>query len=81
MLQRDLLMEATERACSIVAGDEDVEVYAESHKEELSKAGIDMATENGRKTVRNVIVWDKTRSLIVGAVQVKEPTVAEQEVR
>jgi trigger factor len=81
MLQRDLLMEATERACSIVAGDEDVEVYADSHKEELAKAGIDMATESGRKTVRNVIVWDKTRSLIAGAVQVKEPSAAEQEVQ
>jgi trigger factor len=81
MLQRDLLMEATERACSIVVGNEDVEVYAESHREELSKAGVDTATESGRKTVRNVIAWDKTRSLIVGAVQVKEPSVAEQEVR
>ncbi|MCX6096927.1 MAG: trigger factor [Caldiserica bacterium] len=79
LLQRDLLMEATERACSIVAGDEDIQTYAESHKEELSKAGIDASTEKGHKTIRNVIVWEKTRSLIVGAVQLMEPSGAKQE--
>ncbi|MHB8106566.1 MAG: trigger factor [Candidatus Cryosericum sp.] len=79
LLQRDLLMEATERACSVVAGDADIDAYVESHKEELAKAGIDTKTENGRKTIRNVIVWENTRNLIVGAVQLKEPPKAEQE--
>jgi trigger factor len=79
LLQRDLLMEATERACGIVAGDVDIETYVESHKEELAKAGIDTATENGHKTIRNIIVWENTRSLIVGAVQLKESPKAEQE--
>ena len=79
LLQRDLLMEATERACGIVAGDADIEAYVELHREELAKANIDTTTESGRKTVRNVIVWDNTRSLIVGAVQLKEPSVARQE--
>ncbi|HWQ21182.1 MAG TPA: trigger factor [Clostridia bacterium] len=69
LLRRDLLMEATERACSIVAGDADIDAYSESHKEELAKANVDTTTEDGRKTVRNVIVWDNTRSLIVSAVQ------------
>jgi trigger factor len=81
LLQRDLLMEATERACSIVAGDADIEEYVDSHKEELDKAGIDATTENGRKTIRNVIVWENTRSLIAGAVQLKEPSEAKQEVQ
>jgi len=81
MLQRDLLMEATERACGIVAGDGDIEAYMESHKEELAKAGIDTTTENGRRTIRNVIVWENTRSLIVGTVQLKEPSEAKQEVQ
>jgi len=81
LLQRDLLMEATERACGIVAGDADIEAYVESHKEELAKAGIDTTTENGRKTLRNVIVWENTRSLIAGAVQLKEPSEARQEVQ
>jgi trigger factor len=81
MLQRDLLMEATERACGIVAGDGDIEAYVESHKEELAKAGIDTTTENGRRTIRNVIVWENTRSLIVGTVQLKEPSEAKQEVQ
>ncbi len=79
LLQRDLLMEATERTCSIVAGDEDVQTYAESHKEELSKAGVDASTDKGHKTIRNVIVWEKTRSLIVDAVQLMEPSGAKQE--
>ncbi len=79
LLQRDLLMEATERACGIVASEADIDTYAELHKEELAKASIDTTTENGRKTIRNVIVWDNTRSLIVGAVHVKEPSVAKQE--
>jgi len=74
-------MEATERACSIVAGDTDIEAYVDSHKEELDKAGIDVTTENGRKTIRNVIVWENTRSLITGAVQLKEPSEAKQEVQ
>jgi len=81
LLQRDLLMEATERACGIVAGDADIEAYVESHKEELAKAGIDTTTESGRKTIRNVIVWENTRSLIAGAVQLKEPSEAKQEVQ
>jgi len=81
LLQRDLLMEATERACGIVAGDADIEAYVESHKEELDKAGIDTTTESGRKTIRNVIVWENTRSLIAGAVQLKEPSEAKQEVQ
>ena len=81
LLQRDLLMEATERACGIVAGDGDIEAYVESHKEELAKAGIDTTTENGRKTLRNVIVWENTRSLIAGAVQLKELSEARQEVQ
>ena len=81
LLQRYLLMEATERACSIVAGNADIEAYAESHKEELAKAGIDTTTENGRKTIRNVIVWENTRSLIAGAVQLKEPSEVKQEVQ
>ena len=81
LLQRDLLMEATERACGIVAGDADIEAYVESHKEELVKAGIDTTTESGRKTIRNVIVWENTRSLIAGAVQLKEPSEAKQEVQ
>ncbi|MCX6085733.1 MAG: trigger factor [Caldiserica bacterium] len=80
LLQRDLLVEATERACSIVAADEDIQTYAESHKEELSKAGIDASTEKGHKTIRNVIVWEKTRSLIIDAVQVMQPSGAKQEV-
>jgi trigger factor len=79
LLQRDLLMEATERTCGIVAGDADIEAYVESHKEELAKADIDTTIEKGRKTVRNVIVWENTRSLIVGAVQLKESPKAEQE--
>ena len=79
LLQRDLLMEATERACGIVAVDADIEAYVESHKEELAKADIDTTIEKGRKTVRNVIVWENTRSLIVGAVQLKESPKAEQE--
>jgi hypothetical protein len=53
----------------------------DSHKEELDKAGIDATTENGRKTIRNVIVWENTRSLIAGAVQLKEPSEAKQEVQ
>jgi len=81
LLQRDLLMEATERACGIVAGDADIEAYVESHKEELAKAGIDTTTESGRKTIRNVIIWENTRSLIAGAVQLKEPSEAKQEVQ
>ena len=81
LLQRDLLMEATERACGIVAGDADIEAYVESHKEELAKAGIDTTTENGRKTIRNVIVWESTRSLIAGAVQLKELSEVKQEVQ
>ena len=79
LLQRELLMEATDRACSIVAGDADIEAYVELHREELAKANIDTTTEKGRKTVRDVIVWDNTRSLIVDAVQLKEPSVAKQE--
>lgn len=81
LLRRDLLMEATERACSIVAGDADVETYVKSHRDELDKAGIDAATEKGRKTIQNVIVWEKTRNLIVDAVQMKEPSEAKQEVQ
>lgn len=81
LLQRDLLMEATERACGIVAGDADVEAYVESHKEELGKAGIDASTENGRKTIRNVVVWENTRNLIIGAVRLKEPSGVKQEVQ
>jgi trigger factor len=79
LLQRDLLMEATERTCGIVAGDADIEAYEKSHEEELAKAGIDTRTENGRKSVRNVIVWENTRGLIVGAVHLKEAPKAEQE--
>jgi len=53
----------------------------DSHKAELDKADIDATTENGRKTIRNVIVWENTRSLIIGAVQLKEPSEAKQEVQ
>jgi trigger factor len=79
MLQRDLLMEATERVCSIAAEDSDIDAYVVLHKEELAKAGIETATEKGRTSVRNVVVWDKTRSLITSAVQMKEPSEAKQE--
>lgn len=80
-LQRDLLMEATERAFSIVAEDVNIDEYVESHKEELGKAGIEATTEGGRKTIRNVIIWEKTRSLIADTVQLKEPSQAKQEVQ
>jgi trigger factor len=53
----------------------------ELHKGELGKAGIDTTTENGRKTIRNVIVWENTRSLIAGAVQLKELSETKQEVQ
>jgi len=79
LLQRDLLMEATERACGIMAGDVDIETYAELHKEELVKASIDATTENGRKTIRNIIVWENTRNLVVDAVKLKELSEAKQE--
>jgi trigger factor len=79
MLQRDLLMEATERVCSIAAEDSEIDAYVALHKEELAKAGIETATEKGRTSIRNVVVWDKTRNLITGAVQMKEPSEAKQE--
>ncbi|MHB8071618.1 MAG: trigger factor [Candidatus Cryosericum sp.] len=79
MLQRDLLMEATERACGIAAEDSEVGAYVTLHADELAKAGIDITTEKGRTSVQNVVVWDKTRSLIAGAVLLKEPSEAKQE--
>ena len=79
LLQRDLLMEATERACGIVAGDADIETYAKLHKEELVKASIDATMESGRKTIRNIIVWENTRNLVVDAVKLKELSEAKQE--
>lgn len=74
LLQRDLLMEATDRACSISAGDEEITGYAEAHKSELQKEGINSATEEGRKIVSNIVVWDKTRDFITDAVRLKEPS-------
>jgi trigger factor len=79
MLQRDLLMEATERACDVTAADSEIDAYAALHKEELAKAAIETTTDKGRASVRNVVVWDKTRDLITGAVQMKEPSGAKQE--
>ena len=70
-LQRDLLMEATERACGIAADDAAIDEYVSGHGEDLTKAGIDASTEAGRKTAGNVIVWEKTRDLIVNSVAVK----------
>ncbi|MCE5193318.1 hypothetical protein LLF88_05195 [bacterium] len=81
LLQRDLLMEATERSCGIVAQDADVDAYVESHREELAKAGVDGSTENGRKTVRNIIEWEKTRDLILESITLKKQKKDEQEVK
>ncbi len=78
-LQRDLLMEATERACQIAADAAAIDEYIGEHAEELTKAGIDASTEAGRKTAGNVIVWEKTRDLIVDSVAVKVPTKSTQE--
>jgi len=81
LLQRDLLMEATERSCGIVAEDADVDAYVESHREELAKAGVEASTENGRKTVRNIIEWEKTRDLILESITLKKQNRDEQEVK
>lgn len=78
-LQRDLLMEATERACGIVADDAVIDEYVGEHADELTKAGIDTSTEAGRKTAGNVIVWEKTRDLIVDSVAVKTAAKTAQE--
>ncbi len=64
-------MEATERACGIAADDAAIDEYVSGHGEDLTKAGIDASTEAGRKTAGNVIVWEKTRDLIVNSVAVK----------
>ncbi len=79
ILQRDLLMEATERVCGIVADDSEVGAYVTLHAEELAKAGIDITTEKGRTSIQNIVVWDKTRNLITGAIQMKGPSEAKQE--
>jgi len=79
LLQRDLLMEATERSCGIAAEDADVDAYVRSHGEELTKAGVNASTESGRKTVRNIIEWEKTRDLILDSVMLKKQDEARQE--
>lgn len=79
LLQRDLLMEATERSCSVVAEDSEIDAYIELHKDELAKAGIDVSAEKGRKTVRNVIEWEKTRNLILDSVVLKTADQVKQE--
>lgn len=78
-LERDLLIEATERACGIVAEDSEIDAYVALHSEELAKSDIETTTEKGRTSIQNIVVWDKTRSLITGAVQMKEPSEAKQE--
>ncbi len=72
LLQRDLLMEATERACSISADDSEVSAYAEGHKDELQKENVNPANDEGHRIIRNIIVWDKTRDAIVDAIHLKE---------
>jgi trigger factor len=79
LLQRDLLIEATERSCGVVAEDSDIDAYIEAHRDELAKAGIDPSTEKGRKTVRNVVEWEKTRTLILESVVLKTADQAKQE--
>lgn len=79
LLQRDLLIEATERSCGVVAEDSDIDAYIEAHRDELAKAGIDPSTEKGRKTVRNVVEWEKTRTLILESVVLKAADQAKQE--
>ena len=79
MLQRDLLMEATERACNVAAEDSEIAAYMTLHAEELAKAGIDVTTEKGRTSIQSIVVWDKTRSLVTGTVLVKQPSEAKQE--
>jgi len=74
MLQRDLLMEATERACGISADESEVASYTERHTDELAKAGIDIKTEKGHTAIQNVVVWDKTRDLVTSSVLVKQPS-------
>lgn len=77
-LQRDLLMEATQRVCAIDASDADVEAYAAQHGEELGKAAIDATTESGRASVRNIVVWDMARELIVKSVRLGGASAAPQ---
>ena len=79
LLQRDLLIEATERSCGVVAEDSDIDAYIEAHRDELAKAGIDPSAEKGRKTVRNVVEWEKTRTLILESVVLKAADQAKQE--
>jgi len=79
LLQRDLLIEATERSCGVVAEDSDIDAYIEAHRDELAKAGIDPSAEKGRKTVRNVVEWEKTRTLILESVVLKTADQAKQE--
>lgn len=79
LLQRDLLMEATERSCEIVVEDAEIDAYVELHKSELAKALVDVSAGDGRKTVRNIIEWEKTRDLILDSVVVKKPDEVGQE--
>lgn len=77
-LQRDLLMEATQRVCVMSASDADVEAYVTQHGEELGKAAIDVTTEKGRASVRNIVIWDMTRELIVKSVRLGGASTAPQ---
>jgi len=79
MLQRDLLMEATERACNVTAEESEIAAYMTLHADELAKAGIDITSEKGRTSIQNIVMWDKTRSLVTGTVLVKQPSEATQE--
>jgi trigger factor len=72
-LERELLMEATQRSCEILVDDNDAASYAETNGDELKKAGIDIASYEGKIAIRNIILWQRTRKLIVESVRLKEP--------